>query len=223
LDNNETHRGKTKLKNNACVIDDNFLSDEEIDYLQKTMYSWENKFSWIHVPAGNTDTGNYRAVNTKNTNNSMQFTHIAKLGKIEYSNFSKDAEKVLYKFCKKNNIEVIDIFRIKANLIPKQSDYLQTNMPHVDDVIDIIPEHTDGEHYVFLYYVNDSDGPTVIFNEKYNGEKKDIFSVKQKIKPVAGRGIFFNADQYHASSIPKKTNLRCIININLIGKKINDN
>lgn len=211
------------MKNNNCLVDDNFLLDEEIDYLQQIMYSYENTFNWIYTPTGNMDAGDYRAVHTKNTNNSMQFIHTAKLGKIEYSNFSKDAERVLYKFCKKNNIEVIDVFRIKANLIPKQNDYLQTNMPHVDNVIDIIPEHTEGEHYVFLYYVNDSDGPTVIFNEKYNGEKKDIFSIKQKINPVAGRGILFNADQYHASSIPKKTNLRCVININLIGKKINDN
>ena len=71
------------------------------------------------------------------------------------------------------------------------------NMPHVD---------WDFEHYTMLYYVNDSDGPTIIYDESAN--------MVDKIEPVKGRVLIFSGDTIHASSSPTEHNCRITINYN---------
>jgi hypothetical protein len=76
--------------------------------------------------------------------------------------------------------------------------------------------HTDysNPHMVMIYYVSDSDGDTIIFNEKHTGtidnSKKTI---SQRITPKKNKCIIFDGLQYHAGSIPKNSH-RMFININ---------
>lgn len=85
--------------------------------------------------------------------------------------------------------------------------------------------HTDfgnAKHTVFLYYVNNSTGPTRI--SKYNKRTtsaEEINSMQhvdliEEIQPKKGRGVFFDGDIYHAASHPV-IGPRCIINFNLEG------
>lgn len=60
-------------------------------------------------------------------------------------------------------------------------------------------------HKVLLYYVNDSDGHTVL----YDGD-----NVIERIPPKKNRAIVFDGNILHASSRPTK-NARCVINFNL--------
>lgn len=78
--------------------------------------------------------------------------------------------------------------------------------PHVD---------MDGEHHTAVYYVNDSDGDTIIYKQKY-GEKRLWLTPYKRVSPKAGRCVFFNGLHYHSASLPKKTDNRCVVNINLI-------
>jgi hypothetical protein len=83
------------------------------------------------------------------------------------------------------------------------------NDPHIDATY---------PHLVFLYYVNDSDGDTVLFkketpwetNLEYGEEK---FTEIQRITPKQGRCIAFDGSIYHASCSPSITK-RCVINFN---------
>lgn len=59
---------------------------------------------------------------------------------------------------------------------------------------------------IALYYVNDSDGDTVFFNNK----KEEFF----RQKPKENLAILFNGDILHSSSHPKNNPYRIAININ---------
>lgn len=85
---------------------------------------------------------------------------------------------------------------------------------------DIIHVDMKVPHLVFLYYVKDSDGDTIIFNRRYsygsqqflvNNQKIDVL---QTISPQKGRVVIFDGLMYHAAGIPRK-NKRCAINFNV--------
>jgi len=61
-------------------------------------------------------------------------------------------------------------------------------------------------HVVCVYYVDDSDGDTLIFDDSKT-------NVVQRIHPKRGRAVFFDGLRYHASSCPQE-NLRIILNYN---------
>ena len=62
------------------------------------------------------------------------------------------------------------------------------------------------DHFVILYYVNNSDGETVLF-------KKNKFW--KKITPKQGRVLIFNGDIKHAAGCPIDNQVRAVININV--------
>lgn len=190
------------------IIDNNFLSIEEIKHLQNVMYEeprW--KFPWIFNKSTNIKTDNYAILDGKNIIDSPQFVHMAMFNKQKQSPFADTCISILNKFSSKNNIIVNDIVRIKANMILKNGNS-GMHYPHVD---------ADKNHLVFLYYVNDSDGDTIFFNEKYNGDKIDSLSIMKNVSPESGKAVVFDGLTYHASSSPVKSDFRCVINIDFIG------
>lgn len=88
-----------------------------------------------------------------------------------------------------------NILRMKANLL------LQTqtspNTPHID---------YNFPHMVLLYYVNDSDGSTIFYDNKLKKVRE--------VSPKRGRIVVFDGEQYHSSTPPFKNKYRCVININ---------
>ena len=74
--------------------------------------------------------------------------------------------------------------------------------PHVDIV---------GEHFVMLYYVCNSDGDTIIYNEQV---KSDRYTVQKRITPKQGRVVLFDGSYYHTAEQPLN-NIRCVVNYNL--------
>ena len=73
-------------------------------------------------------------------------------------------------------------------------------------------------HLVILYYVNDSDGETVIYNYKSKDENdipyfEDVKELK-RITPKQGRIVVFDGRYWHTAEQPTN-NIRCIININI--------
>lgn len=81
---------------------------------------------------------------------------------------------------------------------------------------------TNESHLVVLYYVNDADGETVIYNQTADdipnlpGFDTQQLSVKQRVSPKRGRVVMFNGRHYHSSSTPT-TNKRCVINFDISG------
>ena len=73
-------------------------------------------------------------------------------------------------------------------------------------------------HLVFLYYVCDSDGDTIIYNYKTKKEGdvpffEDIKELK-RITPKQGRVVVFDGMYWHTAEQPT-SDVRCIINVNV--------
>ena len=67
-----------------------------------------------------------------------------------------------------------------------------------------------------MYYINDSDGDTIIFNESYIDNKPESnFTIRKKITPKQGRIVIFPTSLYHSGSHCVDNNVRCVLNINI--------
>jgi len=104
------------------------------------------------------------------------------------------------------------IQRIKGNFNPQEviGNLGSCYTPHVDI--------ENGGGWTAIYYVNDSDGDTVIFNELTNNPVRnhEELSVKQVIKNKRGRIVIFNQNSLHAGCPPIESENRIVINYNFI-------
>lgn len=136
-----------------------------------------------------------------------QFTHaVFHKGEI-FSKYYGLLYPILYLFAEKAGIVVNEIVRIKINLLLRDKTFTKENynFPHSD---------RDGKN-VFVYYINDSDGDTVLFNEFDNLKTiPNNFTVYDRITPQRGSGAFFESMRFHASCNPAITQHRYVINFN---------
>jgi hypothetical protein len=81
-------------------------------------------------------------------------------------------------------------------------------------------------HLVLLYYVNDADGETILYDKTIDDiqdedevylDEKCKFNVASKITPKQGRILLFDGRTYHSASSPT-TGIRCIITLDLFGE-----
>jgi hypothetical protein len=86
----------------------------------------------------------------------------------------------------------ITVVRIKIGLVlPQQG----VAYPHTDYT---------SPHRTLVYYVNDTDGDTVFYNEWNDGTPKDAFTVEQRVHPERGRAVLFNGLKYHSTEYPSR-------------------
>lgn len=198
------------------IIDDNFLTKNEI--LKYTNFEHKWNMSELTDPKES----NYYSFPEFETESKFQFVNVIKLFDFEEKRLYNDLVLLVNRFANKNNLKILEISRMKFNLmINSRSIKNVINTPHVDWTKKFFqPNENDMDikHFVLLCYINDSDGPTIIYNEKYPVKNVKDLSIKEKINPKAGRAIFFEGDQYHSSSFPTNYNTRMVLNINLIGK-----
>lgn len=113
-----------------------------------------------------------------------------------------------YIFEEKFSIDISHCVRIKANLLLQKKEFIDSNynMPHVDLV-----SHEGFKALSILYYVNDSDGDTVFFNEHAKDNPAYLTEYK-RLSPKKNSAVIFDSDRLHASCNPIKNNYRCVIN-----------
>jgi hypothetical protein len=128
--------------------------------------------------------------NRDNPNNSLYDPYACEL-----------SAKILQKVC----INQAVFKRIKFNkLLPNvKLSRRHHNVPHVDA----------REGMSIVYFVNDSDGDTVIFNQKYTGEVKRDVTVRHRIAPAKGKAVIFKSDVFHCSSNPIVSDFRIVMNV----------
>jgi hypothetical protein len=105
------------------------------------------------------------------------------------------------------NIGYTEIRRIKCNLQFPQLGFneYKYHPPHIDCDPPVLSMLS------MIYYMNDTDGPTGLFNAECE--------VIEEVEPKRGRILIMSAYQFHASTFPIKTNMRSIINFNFFPKK----
>lgn len=125
---------------------------------------------------------------------------------------------MLYIMAQKSGVPALSksvvTYRCKANLLTQLngSNKDNFNLPHID------PAHfeKEGDNWIFLYYLNDSDGETFIFNETAENGLPEKVTVRKRIMPKANTGILFRDNIFHASSNPIKSRSRMNLNFNLL-------
>ena len=106
--------------------------------------------------------------------------------------------------CKKMNFKNVNVLQGRSFLqFPLNLKDRTVDTPHVDLYR--------RKHFVALYYVCDSDGDTIIYNER---ERLENYTIKQKVTPKQGRMVLFDGSLMHTAEQPLN-NARCVVNYNL--------
>ena len=104
-------------------------------------------------------------------------------------------------FKEATNLISKNLYRIRANITFPTPDPQLPSRRHVD---------SDTPHQVLLYYVNDSDGDTLLY-------ENDV--LVNTVSPKKNRFVLFDGHHEHCFYSPVKTDKRIVININLKPKE----
>ena len=110
--------------------------------------------------------------------------------------------KLIQNSCKKINLKKVEIHQGSSILeLPSfEKDFIDDPYASVKNSVSMI------------YFVTDSDGDVIIYNEK---EKSKSYTIKKKISPKQGRVILFDGELYHVDEEPNEY-LRCTVNYDFI-------
>ena len=152
--------------------------------------------------------------NDKNTIPTFQFFH--KFYGIDDDEQTHSINSKLFDFFNQPIFNFLENYKInkklrlhksKLNLLTNIPDIKLSNfynIPHVDVTL---------PHISVLLYLNDSDGDTTFFNQRYDGNniRPSSVSIKQKISPKKNRMVISDG-YFHASANPIKSNFRIVYN-----------
>jgi hypothetical protein len=168
------------------------------DMLLKEFLNFSN---WSFTPSASNVDENYDK-NDPNILDSIQFVHGIFNHQID-SPLYHTVLPVIWFFEKETGIKVKRLLRIKVNCLTRDGFELKYNPPHVDIV--------ESGFLSLIYYINDSDGDTVLFNKTID-QGFDNLKVVERITPRQGSAFLISSNQLHASSCPIQNNQRLVIN-----------
>ena len=112
---------------------------------------------------------------------------------------------LLQNACKKLGLMNVNVLQGRSFLqVPLNLKDRSVDTPHIDI-------NDRDNFFVVLYYVCDSDGDTIIYNET---KESDQYTIKQRVTPKKGRVVIFDGVLMHTAEQPLN-NTRCIVNYNL--------
>ena len=190
------------------LIDDYFpedIQDHIFNYIQKLDYRYlsDTVKSEHHVNIGDPSTCPQITHSVFNEYNPCAHSseHIYELFRVAAKKSIRD---IAYELFDKEYVDKMSLYRIKVNGL-FQRENKKYHQPHTDWKLN-------DYGLTLIYYVNDSDGPTYLFNEFYKDNPKEL-TIHKKILPKKGRIVAFEATRYHASSSPNNTASRFVLNI----------
>lgn len=164
-------------------IYDDILNELEKDVAQQ--FFMNPTFPWYYNEAAvfeSTETAAYIEANTRFKDDAFEcpvfvhsFFRYDDGNVYKNSKFSDMPLELIEKFFQRANLPVAELMRIKANLHMPVNNDKKFNFPHVD---------CDDKHFVILYYINDSDGNTFLF------DKND--KIIKEVTPKKGRFFMFD-------------------------------
>lgn len=125
----------------------------------------------------------------------------------EYA-FSKDEIELLTPFYTQvmDKVPGLDtVIRCRADMTTYHKDVWM-----YDNHVDFNVPHT-----VAILYLNDSDGDTVLYNER-DGSDMNNLSIRQTVSPKANRVLIFDGTLIHTGHAPSFHNRRVILNTNFV-------
>lgn len=187
---------------------ENIIPVDYQNHLLETFTGWD--FPWILNK--NVVSGDDCFLNQKN--NPPGFNHFFYEKNAPTSNYFQLVYPLVLSITSQANVPFNRLFRMRANLSLANGEGHM--MPHIDSF---------HPHWVAIYYVNDSDGDTIIFNETnddFDSGQSDIdrikenkFTIQRRVTPKKGKLLAFPGKYYHTASFCKTSDYRCLLNINL--------
>jgi hypothetical protein len=182
------------------IYDDSFLTEEEITKVDDLFHSFGIRWAYFKTTQNN-DVNHPGVVNTRKKDVPYFSAGISEDSQ-EYLGF----KFIIDKFCLKHGLEYSSLGRVKLNVTPHTYEE-GTLYPHVDK---------NEPHLIFLYYVHDSDGDTVLYNETFNGVfVEPPLTVMHSITPKRGAAFVVDGRHFHSITPPSKHSVRSVINANL--------
>lgn len=159
-------------------------------------------------------------VTNVNYGNNSGFVHAAYDYGRESSDWYPFIKPMVYAIAEANETTLTQLLRIRVGFLTP-TEIAEYNTPHVDFTMG---------HYTACYYVNDSDGDTVVFDQRLTDVASDniteqvlkdyveqtTFTIASRCEPKKGRVCIFDGMRFHASSKPNHTDRRLVITVNYI-------
>jgi hypothetical protein len=117
-------------------------------------------------------------------------------------NYDKIMPIISEAFEKNTGKKIKRFIRTKVNLLTKMncSDLELLMMEHQD----LLNEESKNNKFSIVYYVENSDGDTVIFDKYHN--------IIEQASPIAGNAIVFDSMLVHRATPPKNNSKRVVVN-----------
>ena len=201
------------MKSSSLRIIDNFLDPE--DFKQLSDFVLGEKFPWFFIENVSIDPRDSELINDPLAHETSGFNHVSfdrewNVESFTYNNLLPFFNKL------KTMFGFTHQHLIRARLSMKfQKDGFTSNnynIPHVDYFF---------PHETLIFYLNDTDGDTRIFDQWHTYSETDRptvpeeFTTQARVTPKANRLVWIDGLQYHTASNPIQGNKRVIININL--------
>ncbi len=181
------------------ILYENMLPEEVANKIEETLLG--TFFAWYYTPF----TAYGQQFKTSLTQDTPQFTHGFYAGGIVNSYYHDQFVLPIIELLPKE-YSMDNLIRAKANLINRNQGYPENfhNVPHADQA--------DKDTTSLIYYVNESDGDTLFFEEMPEDFKGTV-TIGQRFSPKRNSGVMFNSRRLHTSVPPRKTNARVVINL----------
>lgn len=192
------------------IIIDNFIPEIYQDSILRLVTGVE--FPWTFYPysvSSYEHTTDYYT--DEPTREHIQFRHTFLEDDEDFSNFSQFINPLLIRYQVQMGQDVLYKQRVKTNLLMKQ-DAPHLQIPHTDGSYVMENGVLSSNRKTLLYYVNDSDGDTILYNEYHTGEPVGELTIQQKVSPKKGRAIIFDSHQIHSGCCPATSDYRIVIN-----------
>ena len=187
------------------IVIDDFISLEYQEKIKQDLLGLDNVFPW-HYSEDVTAAGDFDSQHRP----AMSHQYV----EIDDDNDTSEIISVYHHLFTPLLSKACQYLKIPETEVIQGRSFLQWPLVNIDTSVVDLP-HIDldegEEHIVVLYYVVDSDGDTIIYNER---TESPSYTEKQRVSPKQGRVVIFEGGQYHTAEQPTK-GTRCIVNYNL--------
>lgn len=182
---------------------------DEHSFTELFRYIHQQDLDWYYSPDVTGDGSDYWKYDEKIVRTS-HFTHLLIDGEYVNKNFPNIVNIIKNIIKGVGKWKEVQILRAKLNMLTNNSKMQPDfyNTPHVDYMERYNPITS------AILYLDNADGDTFLFNERYKGENLKKWTVNTRITPEKNKLVYFDNVYYHASQNPIKHEKRIVLNLN---------
>ena len=200
------------------LVIDNFIPQSYQDHLERIFYRQPNEIYEFNANSSGLTEKNKKllqeAISEYTVKEGPQMVCVPLKNQNEIWNDVKPLSWFLELY---TGITIRSIHRCKINLNPRNESWTKSiHVPHSDvgSYYDQNLDTKNDQYYSLIYYIKDSDGPTIIFDrtaDEFFHLKKPL-SIIGEVEPKKGRAILLKSDLLHAGTNPVESDSRIVAN-----------